>query len=615
MPFDNCNPQIPHPSHCWCPDEAIAALKNKDAQLNKKIDDLNKDVHGNPLDPSVPSVDSKIQKLEECCEKNNNKNDEQDKQIKEINANISTVKWMQVRQEKKLSEMLIRVVRDDVHLSFQDWVQEVYIKTTQKFRLGDLYLNINPNIWAVNATYVCIRQEGATTPSSPKDWQKLLYTQPADIINIIGIDPIEIDHPDKHQWVISVDHEKLAKIISELKVLDLTKVELKIGDIYKTPVYKNDVTFELNVKVEGDTIMNNLTVQNDTHLHNTTTNTLQVNEIITQNPVFQHDVTIRESLDVDNHITSPFLTTTKIAKIKDLHVDGMIKIPVKDNSCAVYWGKLNEKDEYVSLNQTIFQPSFAKFVITSKTLKYGNKTKLDTGMHLDFNPDGDSNRSRLIALGGRMNGLTIMGQEFKGIIWDMVAMGFNTPDIIRIEDTGAIAILNSGIYEISYLYNISHSRNVWANRAGLALVKGSNVWPWTVTTGNLEVEDLVDCKWEGGNWQQAYGVETYVKTDHIYAQGGDYTTLQQVDKWSSHLGMSIMSWSASGSTLVEIPCGESMLIVPYIKPSFAGGNVDLYPERRTNAWVRLKDGLRDTGAFSQINIKKVANSLGWPIHP
>ena len=77
---------------------------------------------------------------------------------------------------------------------------------------------------------------------------------------------------------------------------------------------------------------------------------------------------------------------------------------------------MNEKDEYVSLNQTIFQPSFAKFVITSKTLKYGNKTKLDTGMHLDFNPDGDSNRSRLIALGGRMNGLTIMGQEFKGII-------------------------------------------------------------------------------------------------------------------------------------------------------------------------------------------------------
>lgn len=57
----------------------------------------------------------------------------------------------------------------------------------------------------------------------------------------------------------------------------------------------------------------------------------------------------------------------------------------------------------------------------------------------------------------------------------MVAMSFNTPDIIRIEDTGAIAILNSGIYEISYLYNISHSRNVWANRAGLALVKGSNV--------------------------------------------------------------------------------------------------------------------------------------------
>lgn len=128
----------------------------------------------------------------------------------------------------------------------------------------------------------------------------------------------------------------MAKIISELKVLDLTKVELKIGDIYKTPVYKNDVTFELNVKVEGNTIMNNLTVQNDTHLHNTTTNTLQVNEIITQNPVFQHDVTIKESLDVDNHITSPFLTTTKIAKIKDLHVDGMIKIPVKDNSCAVY---------------------------------------------------------------------------------------------------------------------------------------------------------------------------------------------------------------------------------------------------------------------------------------
>jgi hypothetical protein len=56
-------------------------------------------------------------------------------------------------------------------------------------------------------------------------------------------------------------------------------------------------------------------------------------------------------------------------------------------------------------------------------------------------------------------------------VGDMVPMSYNTPDIERVLHTNAILIKNSGVYDISYVFNFSQSKNIWANRAGLALVR------------------------------------------------------------------------------------------------------------------------------------------------
>jgi hypothetical protein len=41
----------------------------------------------------------------------------------------------------------------------------------------------------------------------------LLYTSPADILTILGIDPIEIAHPDKDTWIIKLNPMKLKRIL------------------------------------------------------------------------------------------------------------------------------------------------------------------------------------------------------------------------------------------------------------------------------------------------------------------------------------------------------------------------------------------------------------------
>lgn len=591
----------------------LESLKAQDRIINKRIDTM-----------QLGAVDMKKDLLlvDSCCTENREKNVEQDKRIDEINANICLLKGKQTEQDNALKKLKPFIVNDQKYNDFNNWYNNVFLPNKHKFKPGDIYINSNPNIGAVNNTYIYVGEDNANPNPDPLNpntvvniggWVFMPSTKPADIIEILGINPIKVDHPYKDKYIISINPDELATFIEKLPNLDLSKVNLKLGKIKEVPVYENSPVFKLNITVEGKAILNDLHVSGDTTLQDVHINgDIYASTIKGPLMTFEESVQVNENINVNNQITTQHFHSTGNAHFNNVDFDGDIRIPTKDNQCAVYKGI---GDKYVSINQTIFQPSFAKFVITERGEKHGDRARTDAKLYLEWDPSADGEyRSRLIPLGGNMAWGSILGQAFLGQIWDMVPMSYNTPDIERIGNTGIILIKNSGVYDISYIYNFSQSRNVWANRAGLALVRGSTLQALKATNGDFQIEDLVDNKWEGSSTKDdangqhtGPGSDAFVHTDHIYS-GSDYTYLDKVEKWSKHLGMSIQSWSASGSTIVEIPCGESMAIIPYIKPSIAGANTDLYPEWQNKAWVLSKNGKWDTGAFSQITIKKVANS-------
>lgn len=591
----------------------LESLKVQDRIINKRIDTM-----------QLGAVEMKndLVLVDTCCTENREKNVEQDKRIDEINANICLLKGKQAEQESALKKLKPFIINDQKYLDFNNWYNNVFLPNKHKFKPGDIYINSNPTLGAINNTYIYIGEDNVNPNPNPLNpntviniggWVFMPSTKPADIIEILGIDPIKVDHPYKNKYIISMDPDKLSDFISKLPELDLSKVKLKLGKITEVPTYENSPVFKLDITVNNKAYIKDLHVTGDTtlkdvHIHG------DVYAQTFKGPLvkFEESVQVNENVTVNNQITTQHFKSTGNAHFNNIDFDGELRIPTKDNKCSVY---SDVEWDYVSINQTIFQPSFAKFVITEKGEKHGEKTRTDNKLFYEWDPSNDwEYRSRLIPIGGEMWSKSIMWQSFMAPVGDMVPMSYNTPDIERVLHTNAILIKNSWVYDISYVFNFSQSKNIWANRAGLALVRWKDLVSILKTKGDLQIEDLVDNKREGSSSQHEAnpqktgpGPNAFIHTDHIYS-GSDYTYLDKVEKWSKHLGMSIQSWSASGSTIVEIPCGEVMAIIPYIKPSVAGANTDLYPEWSNNAWILSKNGKWDTGAFSQITIKKIANS-------
>lgn len=106
-----------------------------------------------------------------------------------------------------------KVILDKIYTNFEEWVENVYIpqcdSLENKYIEGNIYVNVNQSDGARNATYVNVRKRWDNGPCSANDWQELYYTAPADTLSILGIDPIQVDHPSKHTWTISIVPEKL----------------------------------------------------------------------------------------------------------------------------------------------------------------------------------------------------------------------------------------------------------------------------------------------------------------------------------------------------------------------------------------------------------------------
>lgn len=275
--------------------KAVRQLKAKDKQLQSQIDTINQKLS----DEWEWSIGKRLDDVEACCEDKQDKIDQANTVISEMGDNITLMKSMVTRQDIKINSLLRNVVLDETYLNFSDWVENVYIPQWEslenKYIQWDIYMNVNQDIWATNATYVCIRHYNSKNPLSANDWQELYYSAPSDVQAILGIDPVEVMHPYKHEWLITINPDKLADMLWQLKALDLSNVNLTLWEVYFDPVIKESLTIQENLTVWNTTTVNKLEWQN-AHIRKACIDEMTCDTNFTWTPVFL-DAKLNWSLD------------------------------------------------------------------------------------------------------------------------------------------------------------------------------------------------------------------------------------------------------------------------------------------------------------------------------
>ena len=576
----------------------INGLKSKDAALQKEIDELKNKVWPNG------NISKRLSDLESCCEESQERDNATSSQIDEINANITYLKGWNVRQDTAIESLKRNVIIDETHLNFQERLEEVYIPNADalvnKYKQWDIYINVNQDVSATNATYIFIRYPESKEEAGAGDWQEIYYSSPADVLTILWIDPIEVEHPFKHERVIKVNPQELRKMIEELPRLDLSSVELNLWVIYEKPVYKNDVTIEFNLTVNWETYLNNVHVDNLTETKNLKTVNLDVTNITTNNPVFNNNITVRENITAGDTITTNKFYSTGHSYFNDVTFDW----PMYINP-----GPGNPDTKPATINQTIYTPSFARFA-----LQPTNQHSEHAPMEHSWNPWLDVDRTRIIHLwwGGteELVWWEIRWNPIKWALWLWSKEKRWTPDI-EIMKNWMIYINNTWIYDVQFLFNFWQWRNIYANRAWVVAVRLKEDW-------SFEYSDFIDAKYNSGIENDGKTPNTYVyrwhntSNDHVYSTW-DYTSLDRVDTINEEYAMAYMLWQELSavpfqwSALFEIPYWEHFALIPYIKPSCAWWNRQP-TEKWQSAWVRANVWWRDTWAACTINIHKVANS-------
>lgn len=245
----------------------IRNMEAKEAQLQAQIDTVNEKIDKvNPItnNPDNKGIKQRLDEAEACCEALNDKLNQNEDILKEVGDNISLIKSWNARQDEKIQGVKREVVFDDEFANFDEWVQEVYMPNADalvnKYTRGDIYINLTEGVASNNSFYINIRQSDATGPASANDWVMVPNNGMQDIISILGIDPIRVDRPGKHTWTISVEPQKLADFISELPRLDLSKVDVTLGEVYFDPIFKESATIEEDLNVKGKTTTKTLEV-------------------------------------------------------------------------------------------------------------------------------------------------------------------------------------------------------------------------------------------------------------------------------------------------------------------------------------------------------------------
>lgn len=239
----------------------ISWLKAKDQQLQTQVNDLKHEINKrDPEDWGWRGIKQRLDDVEACCEDKQDQINQVNTVISEMGDNITLLKGMSTRQDKKIKSLLRNVILDEIYLNFSDRVENVYLPQWEslenKYTQWDIYINVNQKIWATNAVYICVRSWNSKKPLSANDWQELYYSAPADVISILGIDPVKVMHPYKHERVISIDPDKLGDLMANMKTLDLSKVDVTLWDVYFNPMIKESVTIQENLTVWWETTVN-----------------------------------------------------------------------------------------------------------------------------------------------------------------------------------------------------------------------------------------------------------------------------------------------------------------------------------------------------------------------
>ena len=200
----------------------IANMKSKDLQLQEQINNV-KSTDISNIQNSVSGNTAEIAAIK-------SKDDEQDAVIAELGDNIAMLKNWNVKQDAGIKSANRNVIVDETYNNFQEWVENVYLANPEdpvnKFNRGDFYVNTNPSIDAINATYINKRSPNATSALSADDWELLKYAAPADVITIAGLDPVKVVHASQHVWNVSLDEDKFKAFVAGLDKVTVNELEV-----------------------------------------------------------------------------------------------------------------------------------------------------------------------------------------------------------------------------------------------------------------------------------------------------------------------------------------------------------------------------------------------------
>lgn len=316
----------------WPTQVACDVIKNCPTILDIQADIVNNRAKIKEAKDIAVAADTESKKIDEKLAPVLEKNTAQDKMLEEINTNITMLKGWNTKQDSKLKAIEVRAIRDTVYNNFVEWCENVYIPKfnagTAKFYRGTLYMNVSTSLAAINATYVNVRGENDTTPASAEDWQKLPFTAPADMLTVLGVDPLEVEHPDKHTWVLKVDPVKLRNVIQAYERLDLSRTIVALNEIAGETKFKEAATFEKEINVKKVATLQDAVVEDNFESKTKAVfNDMEIRGRVLKPTTFAEDMHITESLNVDNNIGCDDLkvkemTTLNHAFIQDLKIPG-----------------------------------------------------------------------------------------------------------------------------------------------------------------------------------------------------------------------------------------------------------------------------------------------------
>ena len=330
----------------------INKLKQQDTNLKMQLEilkDLINRIAPNDGTPDTKGIKQRLDENESGDKKTRDDIKQINRVISEIMSNITALKSWNSRQDSKMESIKRSVITDTTYYNFDEWIENVYIPQcgalANKYTNGSIYINVNNNNGATNATYINTRSPNSTEPCSAKDWEMLPSVHPYDIITILGIDPIKVTHTNKHEWVISIKPEKLADMLAGLKSLDLSKVNLTLGEVFFEPVFKESATIQENLKVWGEITTPRATIE-EANIKKACIEELTC-DLKTTKKITADDVEVKWELKANNF------------KMKDgvLKVDGKVKLEGTVEIPQIQWDihiqdSLKAPDIHATINIT-----------------------------------------------------------------------------------------------------------------------------------------------------------------------------------------------------------------------------------------------------------------------